>query len=54
MENLIDKLKNNPLHYMSLGSKELFHSNFWAWLIDYNKRFVECFFPGFDVNSINY
>lgn len=53
MENLIDKLKNNPLHYMSLGSKELFHSNFWAWLIDYNKRFVECFFPGFDVNNIN-
>jgi len=28
----IEILKNSPLFNLSLGSKELFHSNFWEWL----------------------
>lgn len=34
MENIIENLKNNFLFQASLGSKELFHSNFIAWLLE--------------------
>ena len=35
MENkMIENLRNNPIFQMSLGSKELFHSNFLAWIFD--------------------
>jgi hypothetical protein len=34
MENLIENLKNNFLFQTSLGSKELFHSNLIAWLLE--------------------
>jgi hypothetical protein len=27
-------LKTSPVYAMSLGSHELFHSNFWAWMMD--------------------
>lgn len=30
---------------MSLSSKELFHSNFWAWLIERNIEYAKIFFP---------
>jgi len=30
----IDKLKSNPLYWASLGSRELFHSNFLGWLFE--------------------
>jgi len=50
---LVDRIKYNPLHYMSLGSKELFHSNVWAWLIEsYDLRFAKCFFVDIDINAI--
>ena len=38
-------LKNNPLFIMSLHSKELFHSNFWAWLFERNVEYAKEFFP---------
>jgi hypothetical protein len=34
LEN-ISKLKKSPVFSMSLGSKELFHSNFWAFLMEH-------------------
>lgn len=34
----IIELKTSPTFAMSLGGKELFHSNFWAWLIEYGER----------------
>lgn len=43
--NKIDSIKNNPLFVMSLHSKELFHSNFWAWLFERNHEYVKIFFP---------
>lgn len=33
----IDLLKQDPLFYLFLSSKELFHSNFWFWLSEKNK-----------------
>ena len=44
-KELIDYLKNSPVFASSLGSKELFHSNIWAYLIEQNSRFLEVFFP---------
>lgn len=32
IKELIESLKGNPIFHMSLGSSELFHSNFLAWL----------------------
>lgn len=32
IEKRIESLKNNPIFHMSLGSRELFHSNFLGWL----------------------
>lgn len=32
MDTFVEKLKNNPIFHLSLSSKELFHSNFLAWL----------------------
>ena len=39
------RLKGSLLFYMSLGSKELFHSNTWAWLIERDNNFARIFFP---------
>ena len=44
----IEYLKNSPIYAMSLGSKELFHSNFWAWLMRKDKDFVKVFFNEID------
>ena len=38
METIITKLKNNPIFSMSLGSKELFHSNFLEYLWNVNRE----------------
>ena len=52
----IEYLKTSPVFSMSLGSKELFHSNFWAWIIEqeYGKSFIRVFFPSFDLNNFSY
>lgn len=44
----ISNLKNSPIYAMSLGSKELFHSNFWAWLMRRNPEFINTFFFKFE------
>ena len=41
MATFVENLKNNPIFQLSLSSKELFHSNFLAWLAeDDNTRCV--------------
>lgn len=52
LEIKIKELKKNPILYMSLGSKELFHSNFWAWLIETEKKFAKIFFNDIDLENI--
>lgn len=44
-QELIKELKNSALYAMSLGSKELFHTNFWAWLLEQDDGFLKVFFP---------
>ena len=34
MDTFVEKLNNNPIFQLSLSSKELFHSNFLAWLAE--------------------
>ena len=36
IKNKISHLKKSPLFYLFLSSKELFHTNFWAWLFEIN------------------
>jgi hypothetical protein len=38
MKEIIDKLKNNFLFQASLGSKELFHSNMLAWILEQKNK----------------
>ena len=47
MENKhdLEYLKADPIFAMSLSSKELFHSNFWAWLFERNIEYAKIFFP---------
>ena len=41
MDTFVEKLNNNPIFQLSLSSKELFHSNFLAWLAeDKNTRTI--------------
>lgn len=49
----IEFLKNSPVFRMSLGSKELFHSNFWKWIIDqdFGKEFIIVFFKDFPIED---
>lgn len=50
MNNFVKELKSNAIFHMSLSSKELFHSNFLAWLAEddntlgvFNQVLRECF-----------
>lgn len=55
MKESINYLKKSPVFTMSLGSKELFHSNLWAWIIDqdFGKEFIRTFFPIIELNDFN-
>ena len=44
IDDRIKNLENSPIYAMSLGSKELFHSNFWAWLMKTDPKFISIFF----------
>ena len=47
LNELMKELKASPIHSMSLGSKELFHSDFWAWIMENakgRKEFLKLFF----------
>lgn len=48
VDNLL-KLKTNPLFQFSLGSKELFHSNFIAWMLETDLKFSESFLKAMGV-----
>lgn len=51
--NKIKELKKSPVYNMSLSDKELFHSNFWWWLMTtYKDLFVPVFFPGLDIRKV--
>lgn len=54
-EKHIERLEKSPVYAMSLGSKELFHSNLWKWIMDqdWGKPFVNAFFPELDVVQLN-
>lgn len=43
--NDINILNTSLIYKMSLGSKELYHSNIWTWLIEQDSEFVQAFFP---------
>ncbi len=48
----IKELDNNAIFSLSLTSRELFHSNFWAWLLrKYPKIFTSVFYPNYDGKS---
>lgn len=47
MSDYATKLKESPTFAMSLGSKELFHSNFIGWLIEKDSSFINIFYDGF-------
>lgn len=44
-------LKESLLFRMSLGSKELFHSNVWAWLIEKDNNFIKVFFDNVEISE---
>jgi len=52
LDSKIEILINSPIYAMSLGSKELFHSNFWGWLIETDNNYASVFFPEVDISSI--
>lgn len=55
MEKIATKLKTSPLFALSLGGKEISHSNFWEWLINIDidtiHPFIEIFIPKFYENK---
>ena len=53
MKTNADILKESLLFQMSLGSKELYHSNVWAWLIVNDHDFITVFFPDFSKDNFN-
>lgn len=53
LKKSIELLKKSPIFAMSLSSKELFHSNFWAWLISQDEDFIKLFFPSFKKKNEN-
>ena len=58
MKQTIQALKGNPIFRMSLGSKELFHSNFLEYLWDVDqeafKELINAFLPNTFVAGIDY
>ncbi len=42
--NYYEDLKNSPLFAFSLGSRELFHTNYLAWLFEQDNAFIEAMF----------
>ena len=48
----IEELQKSLVYKMSLGSKELYHSNVWAWLIDQDPAFARAFIPDLNDNYV--
>lgn len=51
-EQAKNNLEKSVLYHMSLSSKELFHSNFWEWLINYDNDYVKVFFSKYDNEKV--
>ena len=51
MNKEIKLLKNSLMYQMSLGSRELFHSNVWAWLMEIDNNFIKVFFDDLDITQ---
>ena len=49
MDKEIKFLKKSLMYQMSLGSRELFHSNVWAWLMEIDNNFIKVFFDDLDI-----
>lgn len=47
----INFLKNSLIYQMSLGSKELFHSNVWVYLLENDIEFLKVFLPDFEFDE---
>lgn len=46
---IINDLSNNAMFAMSLTSRELFHTNFWAWMLrKYPQVFIPVFYPEYN------
>ena len=46
---IINNLSNNAMFAISLTSRELFHSNFWAWILrKYPQIFTKVFYPSYN------
>lgn len=48
---VINFLKKSLIYQMSLGSKELFHSNVWAYLLESDIEFLKVFLPDFEFDK---
>lgn len=46
------ELQKLLLYAMSLGSMELFHSNFWQWWMRFNKEYIKVFFDVINIDNI--
>lgn len=52
IKQMIDYLKESPLYAMSLGGRELYHSNFWAWLMRKYPGFINVFFENIETDGV--
>ena len=43
-DDIVDYLNKSAMYNMSLGAMELYHSNFWRWLMEYDIRYIGIFF----------
>ena len=50
-ENDIKKLSGSLIYKMSQGSKELYHSNIWSWLIEQDAEFINAFIDDIDKDA---
>lgn len=53
IENTLQNLKNSPLFYLFVSSRELFHSNFWYWLSTLNPQATTKLFTGNNCTTEN-
>ena len=47
-----EELKKSPIFHMSLSSKELFHSNMWAWLFERSISYCQIFFKDISAKPV--
>lgn len=50
-KDAVSLLQKSMVYCMSLGSKELFHSNLWAYLIENDHQFIKVFIPTFNFDN---